>query len=157
MSTMQQDEAALVKQALAQAKAELVRSGKVLPAAYMLVQRNPQTGGALMNPTAIGTQRENAFSSPEEYEEFLQMLRAEARRLAALAVALCGEAEAEIEQDGRIVTRRVFFVRIEDRNGVHHLHARIAAGAERSAMLGELLDTPGASDDVSEPLLPPPN
>lgn len=153
---MQQDESALVKQAMAQAKKELERSGRVLPAAYMLVQRNPQTGGALVHPTAIGTQLESPFASPKEYTEFLGTLRTEAERLAALAIALCGEAEAEIEQDGRVVTRRVFFVRVEDRGGVHHLHASIELGGGK-ATLGQLLDTPGASDDVDAPLLPPLN
>ncbi|HEX2678739.1 MAG TPA: hypothetical protein VHM19_18930 [Polyangiales bacterium] len=154
---MEQDETALVKQALAQARKELARAGRVLPSAYMLVQRNPQTGAPLMNPTAIGTQLDKPLASREEYLEFLGTLRTEAKRLAALAVALCGEAEAEIEEAGKLLTRRVLFVRIEDRSGVHHLHASIDPVLESPPKLGELLDTPDATDDVDAPLLPPVN
>jgi hypothetical protein len=153
---MQQDESSLVKQALAQARKELARAGRVLPAAYMLVQRNPQTGAPLMNPTAIGTQLDKPLASREEYVEFLGTLRVEANRLSAVAIALCGEAEAEIEDQGQVVARRVFFVRVEDRTGVHHLHASIEAadGAAGGVVLGTLLATPEATDDVDAPLLP---
>jgi hypothetical protein len=151
---MQQDETALVKQAVAHARNELARSGRVLPAAYMLVQKNPQTGAALMNPTAIGTQLDKPLASSDEYFEFLGTIRTEARRLSALAVALCGEAEAEIEEDGRVVQRRVLFLRVEDREGVHHMHAAIDTRPDGAPALGALLATPDASDDVDAPLLP---
>jgi hypothetical protein len=151
---MQQDESALVKQAVAQARKELARAGRALPAAYMLVQRNPQTGAPLMNPTAIGTQLEKPLASHEEYAEFLRTLRAEAARLAAIAIALCGEAQAEIEDGDQVTARRVLFVRVEDRAGVHHLHASIEHDADGGVVLGTLQSTTDAEDDVDAPLLP---
>ncbi len=151
---MQQDETALVKQALSHARNELARGGRVLPAAYMLVQKNPQTGAALTNPTAIGTQLDKPLSSVEEYFEFLATIRTEARRLSAIAVALCGEAEAEIEEEDRVVQRRVLFLRVEDREGVHHMHATIETRPDGAPALGALLATSDASDDVDAPLLP---
>lgn len=151
---MQQDESSLVKQAVAQARKELARAGQVLPAAYMLVQRNPQTGAALMHPTAIGTQLDKPLASHEEYAEFLQTLRTEAARLSAIAIALCGEAQAEIDDGTQVVARRVLFVRVEDRAGVHHLHASIEVGDGGAAVLGALVTTDDAEDDVDAPLLP---
>jgi hypothetical protein len=154
--SVKQDETALVKQAQEHAKSALARTGRVLPAAYMLVRRNPQTGALLTHPTAIGTELDSPFESREAYEELLDTVRSEAKRLDAFAVALCGEAEAEIEEKGRIVMRRVFFVRVEDQDGVHHMHARIEPGKYGEVRIGDLLLTPGATDDVDEPLLPEP-
>lgn len=125
-----------------------------MPAAYMLVRIHPETGAALAEPLALGTQLEKTFASRDEYRELLGTLRAEAQRLAALAVALSGEAEAEIEDSGRASSRRVFFLRLEDREGVHHLHAEIRGDAYDGCTLGELVATNGASDDVDQPLLP---
>ena len=150
---MKQDETSLVKQALEQAAHSLAHSGRVLPAAYMLVRRNPQTSALLTMPTAIGMQLEAPLSSHADYLELLATLREEAARLQAVAVALCGEAQAEIEGQDGLRSQRVFFVRIEDRHGVHHLHAEIEQSGEGALRLGELLASPDASDDVDAPLL----
>jgi hypothetical protein len=123
----------------------------------MLVLRNPQTGAMLTYPTAIGMACEKPFGSHAEYLEFLAMLRTEAMRLAAIAVALGGEAEAEIEGDprGRAASRqRVFYLRIEDGDGVHHLHAELERAPGGGMKLGTLFDAGAAADDLPEPLLP---
>jgi hypothetical protein len=153
---MRQDETSLVNQAVDQARETLARSGRVLPAAYMLVTRNPQTSAPLAQPTAIGTQLEAPLSSHADYQELLVSLREEAARLAALAVVLCGEALAEIDDAGALSQRRVFFVRIEDQEGVHHLHAAIESASGGGPRLGTLMASPDASDDVDAPLLPGP-
>jgi hypothetical protein len=150
---VKQDETALVKQAVEHARAALQRAGRVLPAAYMLVTRNPQTGAALMNPTAIGTELDEPLADQAAYDEFLGTIRQEAQRLSARAVVLAGEAEAEIEEAGRVVPRRVFFARVEDQDGVHHLHALIEGAPDGTWQLGELSLTDGASDDVGGALL----
>lgn len=151
---VEQDETSLVKQALRQAAEALANTGRVLPAAYMLVRRNPQTAAPLSVPTAVGMQLESPLTSHADYVELLSTLREEAARLSAVAVALCGEAQAEIESDGGVSMKRVFFVRIEDRDGVHHMHAEIQAGPDGRSKLGTLLASPDASDDVDAPLLP---
>src|SRR4051812_6152304 len=132
---MKQDESALVREAVRQASERLVRGEQLLPAAYMLVRRNPQTGALLTYPTAIGMAIDKAFESEAEYLEFLKRLRAEAKRLDAIAVALGGEAEAEIEGARGPSRKRVFYLRVEDSAGVHHLHAAI-----ENAKLGTLYD-----------------
>ena len=153
---MKQDESALVKQALRDAREQLAQHGRILPAAYMLVRNNPQTGAALTYPTAIGSVREASFASRAEYDEFLAALRAEAQRLDAIAIAITGEAEAEIESSGgRASKRRVFYLRIEDRQGVEQLHAPIEPDAHGGQGLGVLLADAGASDLLDRPLLPP--
>jgi hypothetical protein len=145
---MRQDETALVREALRQAQERLERGQAVLPAAYMLVRINPQTGAALTHPTAVGLTCDAPFESPEAYHEFVASVREEARRLQASAVAISGEAEAEIEGAGEL--QRVFYMRVEDADGVHHLHAAIEAGGK----LGALYDAGAAEDDLVEPLLP---
>jgi len=155
---MQQDESALVNQALRDAREQLARRGRILPAAYMLVRNNPQTGAPLTFPTAIGSVREAPFASRAEYDAFLAQLRSEALRLHAVAVALAGEAEAEIEAaGGRAATRRVFYLRVEDQLGVEQLHAPIEADGkgEGGQRLGQLLADAGASDMLAQRLLPP--
>jgi hypothetical protein len=155
---MKQDESALVHEAVRHASEQLSRSGQLFPAAYMLVRRNPQTGAPLTHPTAIGMACEKPFTSHDDYLEFLALLRTEATRLEAIAVALGGEAEAEIEGDprGRAAAReRVFYLRIEDGAGVHHLHAAIERTAGGGMKLGTLFDAGAAADDLPEPLLPP--
>ncbi len=151
---MQQDESALVKEAKQHAAASLDHSGRVPLAAYMLVRRNPQTGAPLTHATALGAELPQPIASRKDYLEILALLRAEARRLDAMAIALCGEAEAEIEERGQLALRRVFFVRIEDRDGVHHLHAAIDSAADGQRRIGQLLASSGAEDDVDQPLLP---
>ena len=153
---MKHDESALVKQALEDARQQLKRSGRILPGAYMLVANNPQTGAPLTYPTAIGSVRDAPFKSQAEYDEFLAMLRAEVVRLAAAAVALTGEAQAEVETKSGVEKRRVFYLRIEDRDGVEQLHAPITTSndGQGHAQLGSLLADAGAADILSAPLLP---
>ena len=143
---MKHDESALVKQALRDARAQLTRSGRLLPSAYMLVRNNPQTGAPLANPTALAWQRDTPFGSRTEYDEFLAQLRAEVTRLAAVAVAIGGEAQAEVESGGRTSLRRVFMLRVEDRDGVEQLHAPIEADDHGELRLGKLLADAGAAD-----------
>jgi len=152
---MKQDESALVKQALREAREQLAQRGRIFPAAYMLVRNNPQTGAPLTYPAAIGSVRDAAFASRAEYDEFLKLLRAESARLDAVAVALSGEAEAEIESSGGHASkRRVFYVRIEDQQGVEQLHAVIEPDGQGGQRLGTLLADAGASDMLDELLLP---
>src|ERR1700755_2242902 len=94
---MRHDESALVKQALRDAREQLARTGRAMPGAYMLVTHNPQTGAPLTHPTAVGSQRDAPFQARDEYLQFLESLRAEARRLHALAIVIAGEAQAEVE------------------------------------------------------------
>jgi hypothetical protein len=145
---MRHDESALVREAMRHASERLTRGEKLLPAAYMLVRRNPQTGAVLTYPTAIGMAIEKPFESQAEYSEFLKTLRAEAKRLEAIAVAIGGEAEAEIEAARGPSRKRVFYLRIEDGEGIHHLHAAI-----ENAKLGTLYDAGDVPDDLPEPLL----
>ena len=148
---MQHDETALVKEALRQARERLSNGQRLLPCAYMLVRMNPQTGAPLTYPTAIGMQYEKQFENAAAYLEFVGILRDEAKRLSAIAVALGGEAEAEVEGESR--PRRVFYLRVEDADGVHHLHAPIEHSAT-GVRLGSLVDAGDAPDDLPEPLLP---
>jgi hypothetical protein len=152
---MKQDASALVKQALQDASEQLARRGKIYPAAYMLVRNNPQTGAPLTYPTAIGSVCAEPFGSRADYDAFLKTLREEIVRLAAVAVAVSGEAEAEIERSGgRAGTQRVFYVRIEDEVGVEQLHAPIEPDGQGGQRLGSLLADAGASDVLEERLLP---
>jgi hypothetical protein len=151
---MKHDESALVKQALEDARQQLQRRGRITPGAYMLVANNPQTGAPLTYPTAIGSVRDEPFASQADYDAFLAMLRTEVVRLAALAVALTGEAQAEVETKSGVEKRRVFYLRIEDRDGVEQLHAPISTGDHGKAQLGSLLADAGAADILSAPLLP---
>lgn len=153
---MKQDASALVKQALQDAREQLARHGHILPAAYMLVRNNPQTGAPLTHPTAIGSVCEAPFSSRADYDEFLSMLRGEIARLDAAAVAVSGEAQAEIERaGGGSAVQRVFYVRIEDEVGVEQLHALIEPDDHGGERLGNLLADAGASDVLEQRLLPP--
>ncbi len=150
---MQQDETALVREAVRHASERLSRGERLLPAAYMLVRRNPQTGAQLTYPTAIGMAVDKPFQSQAEYLEFLSSLRTEAKRLDAIAVALGGEAEAEIEGARGPSMKRVFYLRVEDSDGVHHLHAGIDTAASGGMKLGTLFDAGEVPDDLPEPLL----
>jgi hypothetical protein len=151
---MEQDESALVKQALQHAREQLARHGKILPAAYMLVRNNPQTGATLTHPTAIASERKAAFASKADYLEFLSAMRGEARRLAAVAVALAGEAQAEIETERGNEIRRVWYLRVEDQQGVHQMHAAITRDASGQFVLGSLLAVTDAADELDQALLP---
>jgi hypothetical protein len=143
---MKHDESALVKQALRDAREQLAKNGRLLPSAYMLVRNNPQTGAPLANPTALAWQRDAPFASRAEYQEFLAQLRSEIARLAAVAVAIGGEAEAEVESAGKAAKRRVYMLRVEDRDGVEQLHAPIEADDHGELRLGKLLADAGAED-----------
>ena len=147
---VRQDETALVREAVRRAQEFLERGEKLLPAAYMLVQVNPQTGGKLTHPTAIGLTRDKPFESQAAYLEFAASVRDEAHRLRALAVAISGEASAELEDGGM---QRVLYVRVEDADGVHHLHAAVEQAASGALSLGPLYDAGSAEDDLPEPLL----
>lgn len=152
---MKHDESALVKEAMRYASERIAQGQRILPSAYMLVRRNPQTGAELTYPTAIGMAIDKPFEKSADYLEFLKTLRAEAKRLDAVAVALGGEAEAEIESGstGKASRRRVFYLRVEDGEGIHHLHAAIERKGS-TEKLGTLFDSEGAVDDLPEPLLP---
>jgi hypothetical protein len=150
---MKQDESALVKQALHQAREQLRTGGRILPAAYMLVRKNPQTGAPLTHPTALGSVRAAPFATPAEFSEFLAQLRIEIARLDAAAVALSGEAEAEIETSSGSSKRRVWYLRIEDTQGVEQLHAAIEPDGQGGQRLGKLLADAGAADMLDARLL----
>lgn len=150
---MKQDESALVKQALRDAREQLQTRGRILPAAYMLVRNNPQTGAPLTHPTAIGSVCEEPLGSPEEFEAFLEQLRAEIVRLAAVAVAVAGEADAEIDGTAGQSRRRVWYLRVEDVQGVEQLHAVIEPDEEGGQRLGPLMADAGAPDMLPVPLL----
>ena len=157
-NAMKQDASALVKQALQDAREQLARRGRIYPAAYMLVRNNPQTGAPLTYPTAIGSVCEAPFGTRAEYDAFLETLRGEIARLGAVAVALAGEAEAEIERaGGGLGKQRVFYVRIEDEVGVEQLHAPIEPDGQGGHSLGNLLADAGASDILEQRLLSMPS
>ena len=150
---MKHDESALVKQALREAREQLRSRGHIRPATYLLVKNNPQTGAPLTNLTAIGNTREAPFASGKEFAEFIDQLRSEIARLGAVAVALSGEAEAEIEtSSGKASKRRVWYVRIEDAQGIEQLHAPIEPDGS-GFRLGQLLADAGAVDMLEAPLL----
>jgi len=151
---MKHDESALVKQALWDARDQLQRTGRILPAAYMLVANNPQTGAPLTYPTAIGSVRDEPFTSQEDYDEYLATLRAESLRLSATAVALAGEAQAEVETGQGLEARRVWYLRIEDHRGVEQMHAAIDTDEQGRLSLGTLLADAGAADILKDRLLP---
>jgi hypothetical protein len=150
---MKHDESALVKQALHEARAQLEARGRIFPGAYLLVRNNPQTGAPLANLTALGTLRDGPFASNAEFDEFLAQLRTEITRLDAVAVAVSGEAEAEIESTSGRSTRRVWVLRMEDSQGVEQLHAAIEPDGQGGHRLGKLLADAGAVDMLGAPLL----
>jgi hypothetical protein len=136
---MQHDEQSLVREAHATAKQQVEATGHVLPAAYLLTLTNPQTGAELTYPTAVASVSETPVRSDEDMQELVRVIREEARRLRALAVVFCAEAELVLDDAGRDV-RRVAIVRMEDREGVQLMHAEIVAG-ETGHSLGPLMST----------------
>ncbi len=136
---MQHDEKSLVRQAHATAREQVERLGHVLPAAYLLTRINPQTGAELTYPTALASVSETPLRSQNDMQELVQSIREEARRLRALAVVFCAEAEVQLDDAGRDV-RRVAMLRMEDRDGVQLMHAEIIAG-ETGHSLGALMST----------------
>lgn len=150
---MKQDESTLVKQAQEHARTELQEHGTVRPSAYMLVHRNPQTGAPLTHPTAIATQLEGEEGGDGAFAEFVATVRAEADRLQASAVAISGEAEAEIELSGRAETRRVVLIRLETPDGVELMHAAVEEDGARPR-LGPFMASGEAEDDISDSMIP---
>jgi len=136
---MQHDEKSLVREAHATARTQVETTGHVLPAAYLLTQINPQTGAELTFPTALASVSETAIGTQKELDEFVGSIREEARRLKALAVVFCAEAEVQLDESGRDV-RRVAMLRVEDRDGVQMMHAEIVPG-ETGHSLGSLMNT----------------
>jgi hypothetical protein len=150
---MKHDESALVKQALRDAREQLQARGRILPGAYMLVRKNPQTGAPLTHPTAIGSVLEQPLASPGEFAEFVEQLRGESARLAAVAVAFGAEAEAEIETASGSAVKRVWYLRVEDEQGMEQLHAVIETEGDGPPRLGKLMADAGATDLLGAPLL----
>jgi len=148
---MEQDEATVVRHAQDAIAGSLRDYGQVLPGAVMLVRRDAETGEELPSPRAIGMIEEHPFGSEEEMELFIGGLRAEAIRLDAIAVALLGEASAEVDDDG--APRRVALIRMEDRTGVQLMHAPIETTGPFSKA-GDFVASPEAPDILEHPLLP---
>lgn len=136
---MQHDEQSLVREAHAAAKQQVEATGHVLPAAYLLTRINPQTGAELTYPTAVASVSETPLRSQQDMQELVRVIREEARRLRALAVVFCAEAEVVLDDSGRDI-RRVAMVRMEDHEGVQLMHAEIVAG-ETGHSLGPLMST----------------
>lgn len=136
---MQHDEQSLLREAHATARQQVETTGHVLPAAYLLTQVNPQTGALLTYPTALASVSETPLRSQEDMQELVGNIREEARRLRALAVVFCAEAELQLDDAGRDLRRAAMF-RMEDRAGVQLMHAEIVAG-ETGYSLGPLMST----------------
>jgi len=115
----------VVRMAQNHAQTELAERGHIRPGIFMLVTRNPQTGGTLSQPTAIGSVLEEGFADADDQLAFLQGIRNEATRLEAQAVALCLQADAELADQATPLP--VAVVHIEDSAGVTVLHAPIEA------------------------------
>jgi hypothetical protein len=136
---MQHDEQSLVREAHAAAKQQVETTGHVLPAAYLLTRVNPQTGAELTYPTAIASVFETPLQSQDDMQALVQSIKDEAKRLRALAVVFCAEAEVQLDDAGRDL-RRVAMLRVEDQGGVQLVHAEIVAG-ETGFSLGPLMTT----------------
>lgn len=98
----------------------------------MLVQRNPQTDAPLSQSVAIGTVHEAGFADEAAQEEFFEDVRAEARRLAATAVAICLQAEAELTEQAAALP--VALIHIEDDAGLTLLHAPVETRGQTPAL-----------------------
>jgi len=79
---------------------------------------------------------DEGFTNDEERNQFLGDIRIEAQRLAASAIALCLQAEAEVE--GQASGLAVAVIHIEDERGVTLLHAPFERGP-RGLQLGAFL------------------
>lgn len=136
---MRHDEQSLVHEAHSTAKQQVETHGHVLPAAYLLTSINPQTGAALTYPTALASVFETPLTSQEDMQALVQSIKDEAKRLSALAVVFCAEAEVQLDDAGRDL-RRVAMLRVEDPDGVELMHAEIIPG-ETGYSLGPLMAT----------------
>lgn len=144
------DERVVVRHAQDAAAASLRDHGAVLPGAVMLVLRDPHSEQPLSEPHAIGMMEPEPLADEEAMQSFLGGLRAEAQRLHARAVALVGEAGAEVEGGG---SRRVALIRMEDATGVQLMHAPIEVRGGQPT-LGDFVASPEAPDILEHPLLP---
>ena len=143
---MEQDERTVILQAQDAARQSLLEHGRVLPAAVMLVQIDPISEVRLDVRRAIRMGEDKPFETEEQFEAFVGGLRAEALRLQATAVALIGEAAADIV-DG--APRRVALIRHEDATGVQLMHAPIDGNRT-----GDFMPSPEAPDILDQPILP---
>lgn len=151
MST-KQSPLTVVRMAQDHAKTELEEHGRIRPGVFMLVACNPQTGAALTQPAAIGTVVEEGFKDEEDQQEFLDGVRAEAKRLQAQAAAICVQAEAEVEGKDRALS--VALIHIEDADGITLLHAPIERKNGRFSM-GAFVAMEGAEAAAASGIQPP--
>lgn len=121
--TTKQSALTVVRMAQEHAQTELRERGHIRPGVFMLAAFNPQTGAKLSQATAIGTVHEEGFAQDEERVAFLDAIRSEAQRLGAQAIALCLQANAEVEGQAQMLP--VAVIHIEDHNGVTLLHAPV--------------------------------
>jgi hypothetical protein len=121
---MQQDAHTVVREAQRHAQTDLESQGRVRPAVFMLVTRDPETGTALPQAAAIGS---IADGPDVDRADWFDGIRAEAGRLGATVVAVCMGVEAEVE-DGKRVPAAV--VHVEDEAGVELLMAPVARSGE---------------------------
>lgn len=151
---MQHDETSLVREAQQVIEEQLAHEGRVLPAAFMLIRRNPQTLGRLTHPTAVSSVRPEPFADADDARSFVTRIREEAAKLEALAVAISGEALAEIETEEGVQAQRVAWIRIDDRDGSHHLHAHIDIEPNGDIALSNYVQSQPSEDEIGEPLVP---
>ena len=148
-----QDASVLVQEAQAVAQAQVEKEGRLLPGAYLLVRRNPQTGAPFTYPTAIASWAEAPFASAEDFETFVAQVRGEVERLDAMAVVLSTEAMAEVDTPEGPLPQRVVVLRLEDETGIHWMHAPIEKGVDGGDRVGMFYATPGVPDPIEKPLL----
>lgn len=154
---MEQDETTLIREAQQVIEEQLAQEGRVLPAAFMLIRRNPQTLGRLTHPTAVSSVRPEPFADADEARAFVAQIREEAAKLDARAVAISGEALAEIETEQGVQAQRVAWIRIDDRDGAHHLHAHIDIEPNGDIILSNYFQSQPSEDEIGEPLVPRPS
>jgi len=82
---------------------------------------------------------------------FLEDIRSEAQRLAAQAIALCMQANAEVE--GRAQALAVAVIHIEDHNGTTLLHAPVEQG-KKGLSLGAFMAMEGAEAIAASGIVP---
>lgn len=146
------DERVVVRHAQDAVAASLSEHGIVLPGAVMLVSLDPQDESPLPAPQAIGMMEPAPLVGEDEMVSFVGGLRAEAHRLHARAVALLGEAGAQVEGRGG-GEQRVALIRMEDATGVQLMHAPIEVRGG-VAKAGDFVASPEAPDILDHPLLP---
>ncbi len=148
---MEQDERTVVRQAQNVVQQSLREHGRVLPGAVILAHHDPESGEPLPAPAALAMSEDKPFEDEAAFELFVGGLRAETRRLGATAIALIGEAGAEVE--GSEGVRRVALIRMEDRGGVQLLHAPIELQPDGGMLAGDFVASPEAPDILEHPIL----